>query len=91
MQQLNAITFWNTSWQRCAPRPRGNRSKETVEQYAHDLARLFDWVTARQQESEAARPPEVTAPTSVRMPLEKARQRLATMIRDAIANLVSLG
>jgi hypothetical protein len=71
--------------------PRGHRSEETVERYVLDIARLFDWAIDRQRESEAARPEEPVANTSIRLPLDEARQQLGTMIRDTIAALLSTG
>jgi hypothetical protein len=71
--------------------PRGNRSKETVERYILDMARFFDWAIDRQRESEAARPEEPVANTSISLPLDEARRRLATMTRDTIAALLSVG
>ena len=71
--------------------PRGNRSRERVEEYCHDIVRFFDWVIDRQRESEAARPKELSANTLRRLPLGEARQRLAMMTHDAIAALLSTG
>jgi hypothetical protein len=71
--------------------PRGNRSKETVERYILDIARFFDWAIDRQRESEAARPNEPVASTSIRLPLHEARPCLTTMTRDTIAALLSVG
>ena len=69
--------------------PRGNRSRERVEEYCHDIVRLLDWVIDRQRESEAARPKEPSANTSRRLPVGEARQRLAMMTHDTIAALLS--
>ena len=71
--------------------PRGNRSRERVEEHCHDIVRFFDWVIERQRESEAARPKEPSANTSRRLPLGEARHRLAMIMHDTIAALLSTG
>ena len=71
--------------------PRGDRSQETVERYVLDIARFFGWAIDRQRESEAARPEEPVVSTSIRLLLDDARQRLATMTRETIAALLSGG
>ncbi|HWZ90197.1 MAG TPA: hypothetical protein VNW92_15140 [Polyangiaceae bacterium] len=89
VQERDAILARVTDALRNAPR--GNRSDETVEQYVLDIVRFFDWAIDRQRESEAARPEEPVASTSIRLPLHEARQCLTTMTRDTIAALLSVG